>query len=207
MTLLFAKTFLIGLSIAAPVGPIGLLCIDRTLRRGPAVGLATGMGAAVADAVYGTVGVLGTGAVLAMLLGLRPLVAGLGALFLLWLAWSIWRSEAAAPAAPAAPDGAGGAWGAFAGTFLLTLSNPATILSFMSIFAALAPPGDIGSGDKAIMIAGVFAGSAAWWLFLVGGVSRIAALATARIQRAVRRLSACVLAGFGVWQLLSLATG
>ena len=100
---LFAQSLLIGLSIAAPVGPIGLLVIQRTLQRGALIGLATGLGAAAADALYGAVGAFGVTAVIAVLVGARvPLAIGGGA-FLLWLAWRTWHATPATTAAPTAP--------------------------------------------------------------------------------------------------------
>ena len=94
---LFLSSLWIGLSIAAPVGPIGLLVIQRTLRHGIAVGLATGLGAAVADAAYGAVGAFGVSALIRALQGARVPLALVGGAFLLWLAWRTWTS--AAPAA------------------------------------------------------------------------------------------------------------
>src|SRR6185369_5470058 len=89
---LFLQSLLIGLSIAAPVGPIGLLTIQRTLQLGSAAGLATGLGAAAADAVYGAVGAYGVTTLIRALTAARlPLAIGGGA-FLLWMAWSIWRT-------------------------------------------------------------------------------------------------------------------
>ncbi len=132
---LFAQSLLIGLSIAAPVGPIGLLVIQRTLQRGAIVGLVTGLGAAVADALYGAVGAFGVSWVIDALVGARvPLALGGGA-FLLWLAWRIWHTPPADSAAQA--GGGAGLLSCFAGTFVLTLSNPATIFSFIAVFGTL----------------------------------------------------------------------
>ncbi len=201
-TPLFAQSMWIGLCIAAPVGPIGLLVIQRTLRHGMALGLATGLGAAVADAVYGAVGAYGVSAVITLLQGARVPLALLGGAFLLWLAWRTWH---AAPAERAAPGAAAPALlPAFGGTFLLTLSNPATIFSFIAIFGALA-----GSGAPAsplAMVLGVMLGSALWWLLLSGGVGALRGRFDARAQRAVGRVSALMLAGFALWQWLGLLT-
>jgi threonine/homoserine/homoserine lactone efflux protein len=196
----FAQALLIGLSIAAPVGPIGLLVIQRTLQRGGIVGLATGLGAAVADAVYGAIGAFGVSSVIAALQSARvPLALGGGA-FLLWLAWRTWQAP---PADHAAAVGeTRGLAGAFAGTFVLTLSNPATIFSFIAIFGALGASGPMASPLP--MIAGVLLGSALWWLLLSGLVSRLRARFDARWQRVVNRASALLLAGFALWQAMSL---
>jgi threonine/homoserine/homoserine lactone efflux protein len=222
---LFAQSLLIGFSIAAPVGPIGLLTIQRTLNQGAAAGLATGMGAAVADAAYGAIGAFGVTVLIQALTAARlPLAIG-GAAFLLWMAWSIWR----APVAERAADVRGGSAGAgpsqggrspaggserseqggavillrcFAGTFVLTLSNPATILSFIAVFGALA--GRLQVASPWTMIAGVLIGSALWWLLLSTVVGRLRERFDARWRRRVNLASAAVLAGFALWQVLDL---
>jgi threonine/homoserine/homoserine lactone efflux protein len=200
---LFLKSTLIGLSIAAPVGPIGLLCIQRTLDHGSRVGVATGMGAAVADALYGAIGAFGVTAVIVLLTEARPWLALGGAVFLLWLAWSAWRGSESAPAAVA--KGGVRGWHAFGGTFVLTLSNPATILSFIAVFSSLAG-GMTATVSPAWMIAGVFLGSAAWWFMLVGIVGRLRERLKSAHLRWIRRGSALLLAGFAVYQLASLAS-
>ena len=221
---LFAQSLLIGFSIAAPVGPIGLLTIQRTLNQGPAAGLATGMGAAVADAAYGAVGAFGVTVLIQMLTAARmPLAIG-GAAFLLWMAWSIWRAPVAERAAQA--SGSAGAWPSqggrspaggrersepggldnllrcFAGTFVLTLSNPATILSFIAVFGALA--GRLQVASPWTMIFGVLIGSALWWLLLSAVVGRLRERFDIRWRRRINVASALVLAGFALWQVLDL---
>jgi len=198
---LFLQSALIGLSIAAPVGPIGLLCIQRTLDHGPRVGLATGLGAAAADALYGAIGAFGVTAVITLLTGAHTWLALGGALFLLWLAWKAWHSAEARQAANV--QGGVKGWHAFGGTFLLTLSNPATILSFIAVFSSLA--GGMATVSPAWMIAGVFLGSALWWLALVGMVGRLRERLQTRHLRWIRRGSAVLLAGFAAYQLASLA--
>ncbi len=199
---LFAQSLLIGLSIAAPVGPIGLLVIQRTLQRGRAVGLATGLGAAVADAVYGAVGAFGVSGVIHALQGARVPLALFGGAFLLWLAWTTWRSPPARQAA-SVPADARGLAGCFAGTLLLTLSNPATIFSFIAIFGALGARGPVGSPWP--MIAGVLVGSAVWWLLLSGAVGALRERFDTHWRRRVNRLSAVLLAALALWQVAALA--
>jgi threonine/homoserine/homoserine lactone efflux protein len=200
---LFAQSLLIGASIAAPVGPIGLLVIQRTLQRGALVGLATGLGAAVADALYGAVGAFGVSWVIDALVGARvPLALGGGA-FLLWLAWRTWRTAPATRAAPAA--GGAGLLPCFAGTFALTLSNPATIFSFIAVFGTLGAR--LAGGSPWTMIAGVLIGSALWWLLLSAAVGRLRTRFDARVQAWVNRISALLLAGFALWQWAGLVGG
>ncbi len=197
---LFAQALLIGLSIAAPVGPIGLLVVQRTLQRGARVGLATGMGAAVADALHGAIGAFGVSGITDMLVGARvPLALGGGA-FLLWLAWRVWHAPPADKAAQA--GGGAGLLSCFAGTFVLTLSNPATIFSFIAVFGTLGARLQVSSPWT--MIAGVLAGSALWWLMLSALVGRLRSRFDARARLWVNRASALLLAAFALWQWAGL---
>lgn len=198
---LFLASLLIGLSIAAPVGPIGLLTIQRSLEHGPRAGLATGLGAAAADAVYGAVGAYGVRWLVDALVAARVPLALFGGGFLLWMAWGLLRAPVAERVASTAP--ARGPLQYFAGTFVLTLSNPATIFSFIAIFGSMAGR---ASGSPALMVLGVLLGSALWWLALSSAVGRLRERFDARWRRRVNRVSAAVLAGFALWQLLSLAT-
>jgi threonine/homoserine/homoserine lactone efflux protein len=200
---LFWQSMLIGFSIAAPVGPIGLLTIQRTLQLGWRAGLVTGLGAAVADAVYGAVGAFGVSALIEALDAARAPLIVVGGLFLLWLAWRIWRT----PVATAAAGASSGAqlWRCFAGTFVLTLSNPATILSFVAVFGTLAARVQISS--PLTMVAGVLVGSALWWLLLSALVGRLRERFDARWRRRVNAASALVLAAFALWQFAALARG
>ena len=197
---LFLQALWIGLSIAAPVGPIGLLVIQRTLRSGVAVGLATGLGAAVADAIYGALGAYGVSALIGTLQSARQPLALAGGVFLLVLAWRTWH--AGAPRAGVPMVDAPKLLSSFAGTLLLTLSNPSTILSFIAIFGALSGHG--APASPALMVLGVLIGSGLWWLLLTATVSALRSRFDARAQRWVRRGSALMLAGFALWQWASL---
>jgi threonine/homoserine/homoserine lactone efflux protein len=200
---LFGQSMLIGLSIAAPVGQIGVLAIQRTVDHGRAAGLATGLGAAFADAVYGAIGAFGVTSLIAWLVAARWWLGLGGSALLLVMAWRILR-------APATSDEAAGSARApeplaryVAGTFALTLSNPTTILSFIAVFGALA--GRAPAASPWAMVAGVLVGSAAWWLVLSAVVGRVRHVLDARWQRGIRLCSAALLAGFAAWQLAGLA--
>jgi threonine/homoserine/homoserine lactone efflux protein len=199
---LFAQSLLIGLSIAAPVGQIGVLAIQRTVEHGRAAGLATGLGAAFADAVYGAIGAFGVTGLIAVLVGLKPWLSGFGALFLVVLAWRIARQPVRARSGHTAPDALLRYLGA---TFLLTLSNPTTILSFLAIFGTLAQRVAPGSAASPwAMVGGVLVGSALWWGVLSTGVGLLRERFDARWQRAVNLTSAGVLATFAAWQAVAL---
>ena len=198
-----AQAMFIGLSIAAPVGPIGLLTIQRSLDLGPRAGFATGMGAAVADGLYGAIGAYGVhGVIAAMSLARVPLSLA-GAAFLLWIAWGLWRNRPAERAAGAAAmPGSASHWAHFSSTLLLTLSNPATIFSFMAVFGALAARA--AQAPPWLLVLGVFLGSASWWLLLSHLVGRMRERFDLRWRLYVQRASALLLAGFAVWQLCGL---
>lgn len=167
----FLKGLILGFSIAAPVGPIGLLCIQRTLEGGRLLGLVTGLGAATADAAYGSVAGFSLTFVSRFLVNQQGWLGLVGGLFLIYLGVRILFSRPAEEAAPAQHNGLGKA---YASTLFLTLTNPMTILSFTAVFAGLgigAVRGDYYSA--AFLVAGVFCGSALWWLLLSGGVGAL----------------------------------
>ena len=198
---LFAQSLLIGLSIAAPVGQIGVLAIQRTLDHGRAAGLATGLGAAFADAVYGAIGAFGVTTLIAWLLGIKTWLALFGAAFLLYLAWRIASRPVTRRAGGHAPPGTLLCF--VSSTFVLTLSNPSTILSFMAVFGALA--GRAPAASPWAMVTGVLVGSALWWLILAGIVGWLRDRFDERWQRAVNLCSAALLAALALWQLAQLA--
>ncbi len=167
-TAFFLKGLVLGFSIAAPVGPIGILCIRRTMTEGRMFGLATGLGAATADALYGTVAALGLTFISGLLLSQRDWLGLVGGGFLLYLGFTTFRANA--PTTTVA-DAKHGIAGSYLSALLLTLTNPMTILFFTAVFAGLGiadAAGDYGSGG--LMVLGVFSGSALWWLLLTGGV-------------------------------------
>ncbi|MFZ5791077.1 MAG: LysE family translocator [Pseudomonadota bacterium] len=192
----FLKGLAIGFAIAAPVGPIGLLCIRRSLTQGRLAGFVTGLGAAAADGLYGAIGAFGVTAISALLVGQQGWLGLAGGLFLVWLGLSGMRQPLPTEAATA-PRGARHLAGFFASTFALTLTNPATILSFAAVFAGLGLGGAGSHVAAAAMIAGVFLGSAAWWLLLSGAVAWLGSRLGPAVLVWVNRLSGLVLLGFG----------
>ncbi len=199
-----ARGAVIGFAIAAPVGPIGLLCIRRTLAQGPGAGIASGVGAAAADTVYGLLAALGLGALAAVLVEHAAALRVVGGLLLLWLGASALRRVAATPAQgveAARTSGGSSLVAAFGSTFALTLANPMTILSFAGIVAALAAPGG-GHAAGLSLVAGVFIGSVAWWLLLVGSVSAARRALPRAALRWIEGVSGAALLAFGAYAVL-----
>jgi threonine/homoserine/homoserine lactone efflux protein len=191
----------LGFSIAAPVGPIGVLCIRRTLAHGRVTGLVSGLGAATADMLYGSIAAFGLTAVSSLLVRQQLWVHLLGALFLGYLGL---KTLLARPAGEAAPGEARGLVGAYGSTLLLTLANPATIISFAAVFAGLGLAGARPDYQRAALTAlGVFCGSAAWWLVLSAGVSMVRGKFSPRAMRWVNVLSGAILLAFALYAVLS----
>jgi len=192
----FLRGFLIGFSIAAVLGPIGVLCVRRTLARGFLNGFISGLGAASADACYAAVAAFGVSAVASALVDQRMWLRLIGGAFLVYLGVKTMRSL---PAERAAGDArARGLAGAYASTLALTLSNPATILSFVGIFAGLSVTAF--QGGSAVVV-GVFVGSSVWWLILACAISAFRGRLTPRAFRAVNVASGLLILAFGAQAL------
>lgn len=197
----FLKGLVIGFSIAAPVGPIGVLCIRRTLVAGRVIGLLSGLGAATADAFYGSIAAFGLTFISGALLQHQLLLRLVGGAFLCYLGV---RALLSKPVELSPETQAASGWAAYGSTFLLTITNPLTILSFAAIFAGFGLVAEkhsyIASGT---MVLGVFLGSSAWWLIL----SSAAGFFQQRLHRSglawVNRISGFILAGFGIAAIAS----
>jgi len=220
--LFWFKGMLIGFAIAAPVGPIGLLCIQRTLTRGHWSGVLSGLGAASADAVYGCIAGFvygciagfGLASLAGLLLAWQTELRLIGGLFLLYLGWQTWLTPPAAEQARAAAEQArvrptrAGLLSDYLSTLGLTLTNPVTILAFLGIFAGLGLAG--GGGDfvaAAALVVGVFSGSLLWWLLLAGGVGVLRGRLRPNVMVWINRASGLLIAGFGIWALLATVRG
>lgn len=196
----FSRGLIIGFSIAAPVGPIGVLCIRRTLAQGRAVGLISGLGAATADGLYGSIAGFGLTFISGFLVSQQVWLRIIGGIFLCYLGITTFLAK---PAQSAAEATGKGLIGAYASTFFLTVTNPLTILSFAAIFAGLGVA-SAGSNylDSGILVLGVFLGSALWWLLLSTGVSILRKKFDDRSLIWINRISGLIIIVFGIIALL-----
>jgi len=198
----FFKGLVIGFSIAAPVGPIGVLCIHRTLADGRASGLVSGLGAATADAIYGGIAGFGLTFISNFLVSQQVWLRLGGGGFLCYLGLKTFFAK---PAEQAALTKGKGLVSAYASTFLLTLTNPLTIISFAAIFAGLGLASTRGNYVSAgLLILGVFIGSALWWVILSGGIGVFREKFNPHGWQWVNRISGAIIAGFGLLALLSV---
>ena len=199
---LFLRGLIIGFSIAAPVGPIGVLCIRRSLVEGARSGFVAGLGAATADAIYGGIAAFGLTVVSNILIGQQVWLRLIGGVFLCYLGV---RTFLAAPSGQLAAADERRLFGAYGSTFFLTLTNPLTILSFAAVFAGLGVSSGGGSYASAgLMVLGVFIGSGFWWLILSAGVGRLRTRFAPHHLRWINRASGAVIAAFGLIALLGL---
>ncbi|RKE26194.1 threonine/homoserine/homoserine lactone efflux protein [Paraburkholderia sp. BL23I1N1] len=213
---LFVTSAGVGLAIAAPVGPMGMLCIRRTLTGGPRAGLAIGFGIATGDAVYGLIAALGLVGISQFMLAYdRPLHL-LAGLFLLYLGVRTLLQKAPADAngngngngngssdanGKLAQVGRAGALRAYASSLLLTLTNPQTVIMFAALFTTLAPRGAFSSSIALTTVGGVFCGSIAWWCFLVTVVSLARHAIGSKLRVAIDRVVGITLAAFGIVEI------
>lgn len=197
------KGIVLGLSIAAPVGPIGVLCMKRTLEAGVLAGVAGGLGTALADAAYAALAAFGLAGVTALLVDSGPWLRLCGGVVLLWLAV---RTLRAAPPQREAAAASAGLGRLCLATFALTITNPLTILSFAAIFAGLGLTAGASPMQGMALVVGVFIGSMLWWILLSSGVALIRHRLSPSVMRWVNRLAALLLLGFAgavLWPLLS----
>ena len=193
----FLKGLLIGFSIAAPVGPIGVLCIRRSLEDGTRMGLMAGLGAATADAAYGCVAGFGLTAISGFLLAQRVPLALIGGAFLCYLGVRAWFKK------PSQPQNvtARGYFATYVSTLALTIANPSTIISFLAVFAALGLAGSKDYSGAGSLVLGVFVGSAIWWLILSIGVGLVRSRLTPAWVRSINRFSGLLLFAFGIYAI------
>lgn len=200
MLAFFLKGFMIGISIAAPVGPIGVLCIRRTLAYGRVSGFVSGLGAATADGIYGIVAGFGLTAVTNLLLSGQAALKLAGGLFLIYLGGRIFFSSVAQQGAEAKRTGL---VSDYFSTLMLTVTNPMTILSFTAVFAGLGITAGADYSTASALVGGIIAGSAVWWLILSGVAGYFAERFDHSRMSVVNRLSGLIVTGFGIAALVS----
>jgi len=202
MTSLFLKGLAFGFVLAASVGPMWMLCFRRTISSGALAGFVSGMGIAVADGIYGAIAAFGLTVVSSFLLAQRYWLGLLGGGFLVFLGIRALVANPS-PAVDARPANQG-LLRAFASTLGLTLANPPTILAFAAIFAGLGLGAHASYAAAAIVVAGVFIGSASWWVILALIAGRLRARLGSGLLRGLNVVSGVVILGFALWQLIQL---
>jgi len=198
------KGIAIGIVIALPVGPVGVLCVRRCLFEGPLFGFIAGLGAAVADATFGAIAGFGLTFVRDWLLDYEDWFGLAGGVFLLGFgikALFLYRARDPEPLAGER------LFGAFASTYALTIANPITLLSFAAIFAKVGADSLTGLVDTTVLVSGVFLGSLLWWLGLSFGIAALRNITGEVVMLWINRISGWILLSSGVGLLLAALRG
>jgi threonine/homoserine/homoserine lactone efflux protein len=195
------RGLVLGFTIAAPVGPIGLLCIQRTVTFGWWHGFVAGLGAATVDASYGAVAALGLSAVSNFLIGQSFWLRLAGGVFLLFLGL---RAFLLSPPQNIAVSAMKNLWGIYLSTLLLTLTNPMTILSFAAFFAGFGFGAETPTSSAVLLVVGVFLGSSCWWLLLSSSAGLLRRRFGPRFLVWINRLSGFAIVGFAIYILVGL---
>lgn len=199
--MMFLKGLAFGFILAATVGPMWVLCFRRTVASGALTGLASGMGIAVADGLYGAVAAFGLTVISGFLLGYSFWIGLVGAAFLVYLGVTTLMAR---PVETRPEDDQKGLLAAFLSTLGLTLANPPTILAFAAIFAGLGLVSSADYGAAALIVLGVFLGSATWWLILATSAAKLHGRLGTRLARAINVVSGASILGFAAWQMATL---
>lgn len=195
----FLKGLLLGFSVAAPVGPIGLLCVRRSLQDGAAHGFATGLGAAIADTIYGLIAALGLTFISSLLIENAESIRIFGGLLLFFFGLKIFFTK---PIAQNIEFKRKSIKGAFLSSFLLTATNPLTILFFTVAMTSLGLGSTAKSGHLAFaLVFGVFLGSALWWAFLSLLAARLQTKMNTKSMTWLNRISGLILILFSAFAL------
>lgn len=203
--LMLGKGGLAGFIIAAPVGPVGVLCVQRTLHRGRLSGLMAGLGAACADAFYGAIAAFGLSLVSHWLEQHELLFRGGGGLFLCFMAWRMLRAALHPAPQKLLAEPRNGLISGFVSTFILTATNPITIVAFLGVFAFFGV-GAFGltNAMAAWLVLGVFAGSSIWWLSLAGLAGAYRHRLGNNTMRWINGFSGLLMAVFGLYGVVSV---
>ncbi|MEO1783928.1 LysE family transporter [Thermodesulfobium sp. 4217-1] len=196
------KGFFIGISVAAPIGPISILCIKRTLSNGLSNGLISGLGAATADSAYSFLAIIGISKISKWLLDSQYIIHLVGGIFLIYLGYTIFKSI---PVKDSKKESRIGFISSYLSTLFLTVINPMTILSFGAIFAGVGLfNNNIEFSYSIFPTIGVFLGSTFWWIILCSTTNLMREKLSQNNLVLVNKLSALVILGFGIISLISI---
>jgi threonine/homoserine/homoserine lactone efflux protein len=197
------KGLILGFSVAAPVGPIGILCINRTINKNFAAGFASGLGAATADLIYGLIAGLGLTAISDFLINQKFWIQAIGLVFLVYIAIkTLMKKEKDIEFNSLADKGL---LKDYLSTLLLTITNPMTILFFIAVFASLGLSKTINGFYPVIqLLLGVFIGSGIWWMFLCVLTNKLKKTINKKVLRKIDLISGILILFFGLLILIDL---
>jgi len=197
------KGLLLGFSVAAPVGPIGILCINRTINKNFAAGFVSGLGAATADLIYGLIAGLGLTAISSFLINQKLWIQSIGLIFLFYMGIkTIMKKESEIEFSA---DAEKGLLKDYLSTLFLTVTNPMTILFFIAVFAGLGLSKAVNGFSSIIqLVLGVFIGSGIWWMFLCGLTTKLKTKINKNVLRKIDLVSGLLILFFCLLILTNL---
>ena len=197
------RGLIIGLTIAAAVGPITLLVIRRTIDHGGIYGFASGLGVATADATYGAVAAFGLTAITSVLVSGQVVLGVVGGAIIVLIGLRTMRTH---PTGPATDADRPGLAGAFASIYALTMTNPLTIVLYAGVFAGIGLAAGASFVDAAVLTLAVWAGSTLWWVVLCAPVAWARERVSPNVLLWVNRISGGALVAFGILAVVSAIT-
>ncbi len=195
---LLIRGLIIGLMASVPLGPIGVVCIQRTLSRNHKSGFVSGLGAAGADLVFSSIALFSLSVVLSFIESHMDIIKGIGGVCVMAVGISIFMTN---PVIQIRRNRAGATnlWQDFLSIFLITIANPTFILIFVALFAAFGlSAADLGLARALLLIAGVFIGASIWWFTLTGIVSMVRNRFRPRHLLWINRISGAVIFALGI---------
>jgi threonine/homoserine/homoserine lactone efflux protein len=199
---LFIQGMIIGLTLAVPVGPISLVCIHRTVANGRLHGIVSGLGVATADSFYAAVAFLGLTAISGLITGHQVLFRLMAGIVLIFIGMRVFRSI---PATVSPGDGQEPFLADYLSLLVIAIANPLTIIFFITILPGF---GVVAQGTTLIaavpFVAGVFLGSAVWWISLCGSLGAVRSRLSTENLRQINRISGILITCFGIGMLILL---
>ena len=188
-----------GLIIAAPVGPVNLLCMRRTLEKGWKSGMVSGLGAALADTLYGAIAGFSISLVIQFLIREEFWIRVIGGILLTAIG-VVYYCRPPRPLAAGEDDSSANS--DFVSAFLLNVTNPTTVLSFLAVLATLGVGRQRPLWQTSLLVAGIFCGSMIWWIILVSAANRLRSRINDRTMRWMDHAAGIAIGGFGLVNVL-----
>ncbi len=200
----FLKGIVIGLVASIPLGPVGLMCVQRTLSKSHRSGFVSGLGAATADSLFATVALFSLTFVMSFIENNMAVIKALGGISVVIVGVTIFLKN---PVVQIRRNRAGkgqNLWSDYLSIFFITLTNPAYILIFVALFAALGDHAGDGTGNGLVVILGVLTGASTWWFLLTFCVGLLRRKFRPRHLLWMNRISGSAIVILGAAAILSI---
>lgn len=193
----FVKGILLGLLVSVPLGPVGVLCIQKTVGKGWKSGMFGGLGAVLADTLFASISGLGISFIIDFLTEQSLIIQIVGGIVLVLLSYRVFFTNPAVQVRKQQRTKVKG-WEDFFATFFLALSNPATIFVFIAAFAGFVVQKDSGIIQLLTTILGVTTGCAAWWYLIISTVNRFRSRIRLKNLWWINKITGFLIFAFGV---------